>query len=510
MLNMNITHSFPITSDDALGTHNDDAQLERAVNSLMMVMALENSGMFEDLAQVTPEFDELENELASLQMNELRTAYERVEQTEIALDAALALANANAETELQSARGAVEEIAREINRLCDEATALENEFEPQYQQLAQAMETERQRATELRNKATGLNLEARSQFESKVELVLQARLQPVEQQYAALEAERSARRHPLEEQIAALESQKREREQELERVTNGQSETQQRALALREGHADEGAALYNAVRELLAAREHFGAYVERVEKNLDARFRIKEIAKRHTHFVERARLELDAPINAQGALARAKEGEIQDAERLLELALRGSLDESKANEIRQEIARAEYAILVKTWEQDLIRRAPQLNGMNVVNRYKENIAAKSREVGYASLSRDLARAVAHAEKTAGQGVAARRRALEAHAAQYINSQNKFFSAQVMPDSGRVMIAVKKNGVWLRHALCQMVQADASYEIKTNYYEHKTALDDQAEWDTRRARLERRLPSLLNEEGETETTQGMTR
>lgn len=509
MLDMNLTHSFPIANNDPLGTHQDDARLERAVNSLMMVMALENSGMFEDVAEVTPAFDELENELATLQMNELRDAYERVEQTELALDAALAMANANAEAELQAARDAVEENTRDINRLRDETAALENEFEPQYQQIAQAIDAERQRAAELRNKATGLNPEARSQFESKVELVLQARLQPFEQQYATIEAERSRRRQPLEEQIAVLESKKREREQELERVTNGQSEAQQRALTIGEGHAEEGAALYNAVRELLAAREYFGAHVERVEKNLDARFRMKEIAKRHAHFVERARLELDAPINAAGALARAKDGEIQDAERLLQLALRGGLDEGKANEIRQEIARAEYAVLVRTWEHDLIRRAPQLNGMNVVNRYKENIAAKSRENGYASLSRDLSRAVAHAEKIAGQGVAPRRRALEAHAAQYINSQNKFFSAQVMPDSGRVMIAVKKNGVWLRHALCQMVEADSDYEIKTNYYEHKTALDDQAEWDTRRARLERRLPSLLNEQGETETTQGMT-
>ncbi|OQY99672.1 MAG: hypothetical protein B6D41_01190 [Chloroflexi bacterium UTCFX4] len=505
MLEMNLTQTIPSANSDAFGTHQDDAQLERAVNSLMMVMALENSGMFDDVALMTPEFDELETELAVLQMNELRAAYERVAQTEIALDAVLAVANANAETELQIARGAAEEIAREINRLRDETTALENVFEPQYQQLAQAMDAERQRAAELRNKATGLNPEARSQFESKVELVLQARLQPFEQQYAALEAERSARRQPLEEQISALESQRLEREQEMERVTNGQSETQQRVLAMCEGQAEEGAALYNAVRELLAAREHFGAHVERVEKNLDARFRIKEITKRHTDFVERARLELDAPINAAGALARAKDGEIHDAERLLELALRGGLDESKANEIRQEIARAEYAVLVKTWEQDLIRRASQLNGMNAVNRYKENIAAKSRELGYASLSRDLARAVAHAEKIAGQGVAARRRALEAHAAQYINSQNKFFSAQVMPDSGRVMIAVKKNGVWLRHALCQTVEADGGYEIKTNYYEHKTALDDQAEWDTRRARLEKRLQNLLVRQGE-ETVQ----
>ncbi len=505
MLDVNIAQSFPLANHDAFGTHQDDALLERAVNSLMMVMALENSGMFDDVAQVTPEFDELENELAALQMNELRVAYERVEQTEIALDAALALANANAETELQAARGAVEEIAREINHLSDETIALENEFEPHYQQLAQTMDAERQRATELKNKAKGLNPEARSQFESKVELVLQARLHPIEQQYAALEAERSARRQPLEEQIAALESRKREREQEWERVTNGQSELQQRALAMREGRAEEGATLYNAVRELLAEREHFGAHVERVEKNLDARFRIKEIAKRHASFVERARLELDAPINADGALARAKEGEIHDAERLLQLALRGGLDEGKAKEIRQEIARAEYEILVKTWEHDLTRRAPQLNGMNTVNRYKENIATKSRETGYASLSRDLTRAVAHAEKIAGQGVAARRRALEAHAAQYINSQNKFFSAQVMPDSGRVMIAVKKNGVWLRHALCQMVEVDGGYEIKTNYYEHKTALDDQAEWDTRRERLERRLQHLLAGHGE-ETVQ----
>mgnify|MGYP000386126874 CR=1 FL=1 len=510
MLDMNLTHSFPLANKDAFGAHQDDAKLERAVNSLMMVMALENSGMFEDVAQLAPEFDELENELTALQMNELRAAYERVEQTEIALDAALAVANANAETELQAARDAVDEVDREINRLREETTALEYEFEPQYQQLVQAMDAERQRAAELRNKATGLNPEARSQFQAKVELVLQARLQPFEQEFAALEAGRSARRQPLEEQIAALESQKREREQELGRITNGESETQQRALAMREGQADEGAALYNAVRELLTAREHFSAHVERVEKNLDVRFRIKEIAKRHAHFVERARLELDAPINASGAMARAKEGEIQDAERLLQLALRGGLDESRANEIRQEIARAEYAVLVKTWEHDLMRRAPQLNGMNVVNCYKENIAAKSREVSYTTLSRDLSRAVAHAEKIAGQGVAARRRALETHAAQYINSQNKFFSAQVMPDSGRVMIAVKKNGVWLRHALCQMVQGESGYEIKTNYYEHKTALDDQAEWDTRRARLDRRLSSMLNEQGETETTQRITR
>ncbi len=75
---------------------------------------------------------------------------------------------------------------------------------------------------------------------------------------------------------------------------------------------------------------------------------------------------------------------------------------------------------------------------------------------------------------------ARRRMLEAHAAQYINSQNKFFSAQIMPDSGRVMIAVKKNVQRLRRALCTMVEQQGGYEIKTSYYERKTLLDDQAE------------------------------
>lgn len=48
----------------------------------------------------------------------------------------------------------------------------------------------------------------------------------------------------------------------------------------------------------------------------------------------------------------------------------------------------------------------------------------------------------------------------------------------MRDSGRVMIAVKKNGQWLRHALCQSVEGESRYEIKTNYYDHKAALDDQ--------------------------------
>lgn len=492
MLDLNLTQSMPLSHNALFDTLEEDARLDRAVNALMMVMAFENTDLFEGVEQVTPGFDELENELVALQTDELRGAHERVLHAEVAFDAALNAIETETQMELEHARGQVEIVEREISQLRVQVEILEREFEPQYRKLADEMESENRRATELRNKAVGLNDEARAQFENKIEFVLKARLRPFEERYAAIDSERTARRQPLEEQIMELESRKRDCEEQFERVLKGQSETQNRATAMREGRAEEGAALYNAVRELLAAREHFGAHAERVEKNLGARFRIKEITKRHASFVERARLELDAPINAQGALARAQEGQIEDAKRMLEIALRGGLDENKANEIRQAITQAEYHALVKDWEHEIVRRAPQLNGMNSVNRYKEHIADKSRETGYERLSRDLARAIAHAEKLAGQGVATRRRALEAHAAQYINSQNKFFSAQVMPDSGRVMIAVKKNGVWLRHALCSMVETNGAYEIKTTYYERKTALDDQGEWDTRRARLEKRL------------------
>ncbi len=162
-------------------------------------------------------------------------------------------------------------------------------------------------------------------------------------------------------------------------MTNGQSAVQKHA-ALREGSEDEGRALYSTVRELLAARERFGEHIERVEKTLDMNGRMKEIAKLYSHFVEQARLELDAPINADGAPERAKEGRIADAKRLLQLALRGGLGESRANEIQREIAHAEYLTLVKAWEQDLLQRAPGLNGMSTVNRYKERIAQKNRSM----------------------------------------------------------------------------------------------------------------------------------
>ena len=287
----------------------------------------------------------------------------------------------------------------------------------------------------------------------------------------------------------------------MECVTNGESATQKRAAELREGRIAEGAAVYVAVRDLLAARERFSDHVTRVEKSVDADGRMSAISRRHAGFVAQARLELDAPVNAAGALKQAKEGAIADAKRLLELAVRGGLDESKANEIKKEITQAEYAALVKAWEQDLLQRARDLNGMSLVRRYNAQIAEKSREAGYHRLARDLASALAQAEKLAGQGVAARRRTLETHAAQYINSQNKFFSAQVMPDSGKVMIAVRKNGQWLRHALCTLVETQDGYEIKTSYYERKTPFEDQGEWDKRRARLEKRLPQLLVQQGE---------
>lgn len=332
--------------------------------------------------------------------------------------------------------------------------------------------------------------------------MLKARLHPFEEPYATIDSERTARRQPLEKQIAEVESQKRDCEEQLERVLKGRSVTQDCAVALREGRAGEGTALYVSLRDLLAKGEKFAAHVAGVEKILAEDARMSAIAKRHAHFVEQARLELEAPINATGALARAQEGQIEHAKRMLELALRRGLDENKANEIRKAITQAEYHALIKEWEQEIVRCAPQLNGMNTVNRYKEHIADKSREAGYERLSRDLARAISHAEKLAGQGAAARRRMLEAHAAQYINSQNKFFSAQFMPDSGRVMIAVKKNGVWLRHALCHLVKGESGYEIKTNYYERKTALDDQGEWDTRRVRLEKKLPAPSDEGVET--------
>lgn len=502
MLNLNSPQTIPLMHNGAADRPEDDARLERAVNALMMAMALENADVFEGVADVVVGFDELENELSTLQEDELRAAYRRVAQTEAALDAALADAERQARAEIETARREVEIAAQEIQRLREQASVIENAYEPQYQKLASEMETERTRAAELRNKAAGLNAEARSQFEQKIEMVLRARLEPYEKRFATLEGERIARRQPLEEQITLLESQQRERQVNLERIAR-ESQAQTRVAEIRGGRAGEGAALYAAARELLAAREKFSAFVARVEKNLQEHERMNAIAKRHADFVEQARLELDAPINAQGALARAKEGQVEDAKRMLDLALRGGLDESKANEIRNAITRAEYIALVHAWEQEIKQRAPHLNGMSVVNRYKEQIADQSRAAGYEKLSRDLARAVAHAEKLAGQGVATRRRALEAHAAQYINSQNKFFSAQVMPDSGRVMIAVKKNGVWLRHALCAMVETNGAYEIKTSYYERKTALDDQGEWDTRRARLEKRMASSSNQADEAE-------
>lgn len=504
MLDLNFAQSASLSYNGASDAHEDDARLDRAVNALLMVMALENADVFEGVAEVTPGFDELENELASLQANELRAAYERVRQAEVALDAAFAVADAEAQAELEVARREVEALEREFHRLRDETKAMENKFEPYYQQLAQEMEAEKQCAAQLRHKAAGLNPEARSQFEHKVELVLKARLQPFEERYLALEAERTACRLPLEQQIAALEYQKRGREEDLEQVVKGQSETQKRVTAMREGSAGESATLYAAVRELMAARENFGRDVARVENGLAENERMSRIAKRYPGYVEQARLELDAPINAAGALARAKDGQIADAKRMLRLALRGGLGESNANEIWKEIAHAEYTELVKAWEQDLLQRAPQLHGMSTFNRYKERIASKSHEAGYQALSRDLTRVLAQAERLAGQGVAARRRTLEVHAAQYINSQNKFFSAQVMPDSGRVMIAVRKNGQWLRHALCTMVVSEGSYEIKTTYYEHKTAFEDQVEWDKRRARFERRLQLPLSGQGESET------
>lgn len=500
MLDLNPTPTTPLVFHGMPDTRADDADLDRTVNALMLAMVLENADMFDGIADVMPGFDELENELKSLQANELRAVYLRVQQAETELETALAAAEAEAQAEMQAAQVQAQALEQEIARLRAETDALENEFEPRYQQLAQEMETERQRAAELRAKASALNAEARAQFESKLDMVLQARLRPFEERYAVMEQERAARRQPLEQQIASLEAQQNDWQAKMQHVLQGQSEAQKRAAGLREGRTGEGAALYIAVRELLAAREQFGQHITRIEKELDKPERMSEIAKRHASFVAQARLELDAPINAAGALERVKEGQLGDAKRLLELALRGGLDQDKANEIRQAIVRAEYAELVQAWEQDLIQRAPQINGMSTVNRYKENIAAQSREPGYQSLSRDLTRALAHAEKLAGQGVAARRRALEQHAAQYITSQNKFFSAQVMPDSGRVMIAVKKNGQWLRHALCQVVEGENGYEIKTNYYEHKTALDDQSEWDRRRERLETRLPQQVKDNG----------
>jgi hypothetical protein len=498
MLNPKLIQTQSPLYNRADDSHEADARLDRAVNALLMVMAIENANMFEGVAEVTPDFGDLEKELASLQAIELRSAYERVAEAEVALEQALAVVDAAGEAEMNEARAQVEAVENEMARLRAEATTLENEFEPHYQSIAHEIETEQNHAAELRAKASALNAEARSQFEAKVELVLKARLRPFEERYATLDAERAARRNPLEQQLNTLNATKRELEEHLERMKDGATDAQKRAAEMRTGRAGEGAVLYAAVCELLVVREQFSDHVGRIEKSLDAAGRMSAIAKRHAGLVEQARLELDAPVNAEGALKYAKDGSIADAARLLELAVRGGLDVGKANEIRNEIARAEYAALVWEWEQDLLQRARELNGMSMVRRYHERIAQKAQDSNYQRLPRDLNAALAQAEKLAGQGVAARRRALEAHAAQYINSQNKFFSAQVMPDSGKLMIAVKKNGQWLRHALCTVVEAEGGYEIKTSYYERKTPLDDQAEWDKRRARFERHLPRLMGE------------
>src|ERR1700674_1470213 len=104
MLDLNVSTTVPLLYHGAVNTRATDADLDRAVNALMLAMVLENKDLFDGIADVMPGFDDLENELVTLQGNELRAAYERVREAEVELETALGSADAQAQAEMQAAR----------------------------------------------------------------------------------------------------------------------------------------------------------------------------------------------------------------------------------------------------------------------------------------------------------------------------------------------------------------------------------------------------------------------
>jgi len=465
-----------VTSDPLLIPARDaDVRLDRYLAILMSAMANENAGLFEqpDAAELT--FESLESSvLQEYQQKDLRAAYERVIDAEVALEKALRAADAAAQEELDTPRAELQTVQDKLARIHADAQGIDAEFAPRYAELQRQEYSVTSKAAELVKKGETLCPESRVQFERDIELALNIQLGKITNAHEQLEAEQAARREPYNAQIEALQTASEDCARRLEQIEKGTAEWTRRARDLHAGSATECIALQDALRELLVRRDRFPNVIAQVEQKLSKDAGMDAISKRHAPVIKRLRLEMDAPANLDAAREALARKDLVAAEKFLKAATDGGMSNERIEPLQRQLKSARRQKEIETALAKVETSAAQPGGWNRVGEVQRQYAEEwSRNP---TLRRRMDRVIAIAK----EGVRERGQKLEHAVATMLRREGTEFAAKIKADLGKLTLARRdKKGAWFLVATGVIGE---NGQVKMEFWTEPKCAEDQDRWN----------------------------
>jgi len=465
-----------VTSDPPLIPARDaDVRLDRYLAILMSAMATENAELFEQSEAVELTFESLESSvLQEYQSKDLRAAYERVIDAEVALEKALRAADAAAQEELDTARAELQTVQDKLGRIHADAQGIDAELAPRYAELQRQEHSVTSKAAELVKKGETLCPESRAQFERDIELALNIQLGKIQNARVQLDAEHAARREPYNAQIEALQTASEDCARRLGQVEKGAAEWTGRARDLRAGSAAECIALQDSLRELLARRDRFPNVIAQVEQQLEKDAQMDAISKRHAPVIKRLRLEMDAPANLDAAREALARKDLVAAEKFLKAATDGDMTNERIEPLQRQIKSARRQKEIETALAKVETSAAQPGGWNRVSELQRQYAEEWNRVP--ALRGRMEQAIAAAK----QGVRERGQKLERAVALMLRREGTEFAAKIKADLGKLTLARRdKKGAWFLVATGVL---DENGGVKMEFWAQPKYAQDQDRWN----------------------------
>lgn len=465
-----------VTSDPLLIPARDaDVRLDRYLAILMSAMATENAELFEQSEAVELTFESLESSvLQEYQSKDLRAAYGRVIDAEVALEKALRAADAAAQEELDTARAELQTVQDKLARIHADAQGIDAEFAPRYAELQRQEHSGTSKAAELVKKGETLCPESRAQFERDIELALNIQLGKLRNARAQLEAEHAARREPYNAQIEALQTASEDCARRLGQVEKGAAEWTGRARDLRAGSAAECIALQDSLHELLARRDRFPNVIAQVEQQLGKDAQMDGISKRHAPVIKRLRLEMDAPANLDAAREALARKDVLAAEKFLKAATDGGMTNERIEPLQRQIKSARRLKEIETALAKVETIAAQPGGWNRVSELQRQYAEEWNRVP--ALRGRMEQAIAAAK----QGVRERGKKLERAVALMLRRDGTEYAAKIKADLSKLTLARRdKKGVWFLVATGVL---DENGRVKMEFWAQPKYAQDQDRWN----------------------------
>lgn len=471
----NPTQDTATSNPHLIPTHDADGRLDRYLAILMSAMANENVELFEQPDAVELTFESLEqNVLQEYQVKDLRAAYERVIDAEIALEKALRAAETAAQEELENARAELQTIQDQFARIHADAQGIDGDFAPRYAELQRQEQSIISKAAELARKGEMLSSESRAQFERDIELALNIQLGKIRNARAQLDAEHAARREPYDAQIQVLQPAREECARRLKRIETGADEWSGRTRELRDGNAAECFALRDALRELLVRRDRFPQVIAPVEAQLGKDAQMDALSKRHAHVIKRLRLEMDAPVNLDAAREAIARKDLIAAEKFLKAAADGGAAKERIEPLQRQIKSARRHKEIEAALAKVETSAVQPGGWNRVSDLQRQYAEEWSHIP--ALRRRMDQVIAVAK----EGVRERGQKLERAVATMLRREGTEFAAKLKADLGKLTLARRdKKGVWFLVATGVL---DENGQVKMEFWTQPKCADDQDRWN----------------------------